>query len=74
MCAQIFQKPLNLNIRHPKIIYKRNLHIGWSAGGWERPALLFAEDAMYTGGFDLAFFLSQAAVEPIGSSHTPDWT
>lgn len=43
MCAQIFQKSLNLNTRHPEIIYKRNSHIGWSAGGWERPAFLFAE-------------------------------
>lgn len=38
MCAQTFQKPLNLNIRHPEVIYKRNAHVGCSAGGWERSA------------------------------------
>lgn len=30
--------------------------MGWRAGGWEIPALLSAEEAMYMGGFDSAFF------------------
>lgn len=34
----------------------------------------FAEDAMYTGGFDLAFFIPRATLESMGSSHMPDWT
>lgn len=55
MCARRFQKPLNLNIRHPEVTDERNACMRWQAGGWQRPALLSAEEATYTGGLDSAF-------------------
>lgn len=56
MCAQRFQKPLNLNIRKPERIDKRNAHTGRRAGEWDTLALLSAQEATHTGRFDLAFF------------------
>lgn len=48
MCAQRFQKPLNLDVRHPEIIHRRNACTGWRDGGWQRSALLSTEDSTYT--------------------------
>lgn len=57
MCAQRFQEPLNLNLRHPEVTDKRNARMRWRAGGWDKPAWLSAEETTYTSGFDLVFFL-----------------
>lgn len=57
MCAQRFQEPLNLNLRHPEATDKRNARVKWRAGGWKRPALLSAEEATYMSGFDSFIYI-----------------
>lgn len=68
MCAQRFLEPLNLNIRHPEIIDRRNTHMGWRMG---ETRLVLCRGSNIQGWASLSFFfIPEAAMGSVSSSLT----